>query len=254
MKKKLILHFIFALWHFSFSQTISLSGPYNEYKRTLLNGEDGSKYTFKQKPFKPSLEFDFRSDSNIILIKDGGFLQKNYYSLNIDTLKIKIPVKKQSAIDTIYYLYTIKKQDDEIILNEFKLGLSEKYYLKKFYFKKGDSVNIDKDTSKTIDVYTIVEEMPEFPGGTTEMYKFVAKEINYPKNVKDAKTNEKVFLKLLIGMNGTITDVEILPNPRLEFVYEAMNLIRKFPAFTPGKIKGKNVNVYYNIPISFNKK
>lgn len=254
MKKTLILQFIFALWHFSFSQTLSLSGHYNEYKRTLLNGEDGSKYTFKQKPFRPSLEFDFRPDSNVIIIKDGGFSQKNYYNLNLDTLKIKIPIKKQGTTDTIYYLYTVKKQNDELILNEFKLGLSEKFYLKKFYFKKGNSINIDKDTSKTIDVYTIVEEMPEFPGGTTEMYKFVAKEINYPKNVKDAKNIEKVFLKLLIGTDGTITDVEILSNPRLEFVYEAMNLIRKFPAFNPGKIKGENVNVYYNIPISFNKK
>ena len=57
----MIILFIAFFANFILAQETNLSGVYTEYKRTLWNNEDGSKYTFDQKPFVPTLQFDFNS-------------------------------------------------------------------------------------------------------------------------------------------------------------------------------------------------
>ena len=89
--------------------------------------------------------------------------------------------------------------------------------------------------------------MPEFPGGMEEMRKFVRDEVSKSK----LKGDQKVFLKLLITPEGKILNIDVLNNPKVEYMEEAVKITRRFPDFTPGKQNGRPVYVYYNFPVKF---
>jgi hypothetical protein len=249
--KKVILFLLSFNAGIAFGQAPKLQGTYTEYEVKLLNGDDGSKVTFNQKPFVPSLQLMFIPDSNIVLDKTDGYTMRKFYTIAGHKLTTKYPMKRGTRVDTAYNVYIIETKKEDLILKEYKEGLDDKYYLKKHYLKKGELPQNVKDDSGPKEIYTIVEEMPMYPGGTQEMFAFINKEINYPKHADDAKPIEKVFLKILVDPEGKLENVEILANPRLEFAVEAMKVVRKFPAFSPGKQNGKAVYVYYNIPITF---
>ena len=104
------------------------------------------------------------------------------------------------------------------------------------------------------EIFTVVEEMPEPPGGIGEFYKFVSKSIIYPQMAKEAGIGGKAFLKFVVGPEGQITDVQILKGvtgcPDCD--REAIRVVKSYPQrWKPGKQNGRAVSVYYNMPINF---
>lgn len=225
------------------------TGIYTEYKRTLLSGEDGSNFTYNQKPFKLSMQFEFKANENKVTVYNGDKQSEQIYVITGDTLTFEMKIGEGENIRAIYTEYIITENKNELILKEFKASLDEKFYLKKFYFKKGNSLQQDLLKKVDYDIFSLVNEMPSFPGGPDEMKKFIANEVGKT----NLKGEEKVFIKLLINPEGKIEDVDILNKPKLEYVQEAIKIIRKLPNFTPGKLNGKPVFVYYNLPVKFNK-
>ncbi len=105
---------------------------------------------------------------------------------------------------------------------------------------------------KTV-VYTIAENSAEFPGGVTEMMKFITQTINYPPNCKENNIGGKVFLKFIVSDLGEINTVEVLKSSgNVELDYEALRVLKLMPKWKPGSMSGEAVNVYFNLPISFN--
>jgi len=103
------------------------------------------------------------------------------------------------------------------------------------------------------DVFAIVEEQAEFPGGIAAMQKYIARTIQYPSVAREAGIGGKCFLKFVVNHEGKIGNVEVLkgvPNCK-ECDEEAVRVVKMMPEWTPGKVSGKPVNVYYNLPISF---
>lgn len=103
------------------------------------------------------------------------------------------------------------------------------------------------------EIFTVVEEMPEFPGGVTEMMKYIQKNIQYPAMAREAGISGKCYLKFVVNGDGVISDVTILKAvagcPDCD--KEAMRVIKSMPKWKPGKQNGRTVPVYYNIPINF---
>jgi protein TonB len=89
--------------------------------------------------------------------------------------------------------------------------------------------------------------MPEFPGGIEEMRKFINDEVSK----STLKGDQKVFLKLLISPEGKILSLDVLNNPKIEYMEVAVKITKKFPDFKPGKQNDKPVYVYYNFPVKF---
>jgi len=105
---------------------------------------------------------------------------------------------------------------------------------------------------KTV-VYTIAENSAEFPGGVTEMMKFITQTINYPPNCRENNIGGKVFLKFIVSDLGEINTVEVLKSSgNVELDYEAVRVVKLMPKWKPASMSGKPVNVYFNLPISFN--
>lgn len=101
--------------------------------------------------------------------------------------------------------------------------------------------------------FTVVEEMPEFPGGQADLVKFLQNNINYPQVEKEAGISGKVYVKFVVQPDGNISDVTVLKgvNGGDGLSKEAVRVVKAMPKWKPGKQNGRTVPVYFNLPISF---
>jgi TonB family protein len=109
-----------------------------------------------------------------------------------------------------------------------------------------DSVNIVKE-----EVFVIVEKMPEFPGGYEAMNAFIRKNIIYPATERDKKIEGKVYVQLLINLEGKVSEAKVIKGNIEAFNQEALRVVNMMPKWIPGEQAGKRVNCYYNLPIYF---
>ena len=99
--------------------------------------------------------------------------------------------------------------------------------------------------------YRVVDEMPEFPGGDTTLLKYIADSTHYPKDAKTQAIQGKVIVRFMIKANGSVSDVTVLKGVSPSLDEESVRVVKTLPKFTPGKLNGKTVPVWYMIPISF---
>lgn len=115
-----------------------------------------------------------------------------------------------------------------------------------FAFAKAQ--NNDNDSKEPL---VVVEKMPEFPGGFTEMTKYLQKKVKYPKIARRNRIQGKVILRFIIEADGSVSNVSVLQSVSPELDDEAVRVIKGMPKWQPGWQGGKFVRVYFNIPISF---
>ncbi|MBS1636253.1 MAG: energy transducer TonB [Bacteroidetes bacterium] len=112
----------------------------------------------------------------------------------------------------------------------------------------------DEDFSGTVleKIYTVTEEMPEFPGGINALFKFIQGNISYPRSCRDNSIGGKVFLKFVVSGSGDISDVTIMKSSGMVLLdNEAVRVVKSMPRWKPGYQDGKAVNVYFNLPLNF---
>lgn len=100
-------------------------------------------------------------------------------------------------------------------------------------------------------VFFECEQKPEFPGGDAALLRYISENIRYPKNAHDNHIEGRVIVRFVIQKDGTIGETKILRSVDPELDAEAERVVRSLPAFTPGKMNGKVVAVWYTIPITF---
>ncbi len=106
---------------------------------------------------------------------------------------------------------------------------------------------------ETPETFIVVEEMPEFIGGTAAMAKFIQNNLQYPIEAREMGLSGKCFLKFVVSGNGEISNVEVLKGVPgcVACDKEAIRVIKSMPYWKGGKQNGRPVNVYYNLPINF---
>ncbi len=116
----------------------------------------------------------------------------------------------------------------------------------------GQDVRKDKDARTEQDgaIFTIVEQMPEFPGGMEALYQFLAANIKYP-GTKDVCVSGKVFVTFVIEKDGTVSDAKVVRKLHPAFDEEALRVVKLMPKWKPGQQDGKPVRVQFNLPINF---
>lgn len=95
---------------------------------------------------------------------------------------------------------------------------------------------------------TAVEELPKFPGNVN---KYLADNIHYPADAVAAKTEGKVYTKFIVTAAGEVTDVKVVKGVAPSLDAEAVRVLKSMPKWTPGKNKGKAIDVELSLPISF---
>ena len=101
-------------------------------------------------------------------------------------------------------------------------------------------------------IFTVVEKMPEFPGGRDSLISYLSENVKYPAIAQENGIQGRVTCQFIIETDGSITDVEVVRSggdPSLD--KEAVRVIKAMPNFIPGKHKGKPVRVRFTMPINF---
>ena len=100
-------------------------------------------------------------------------------------------------------------------------------------------------------VFTVVEEMPKFPGGQGALLEFLANNIQYPAEAKQNGTQGRVSTCFIVEKDGSISNVEILRSVSPALDAEAVRVIKAMPKWEPGKQRGQAVRVKYTVPVTF---
>lgn len=100
-------------------------------------------------------------------------------------------------------------------------------------------------------IFTAVEQNPEFPGGAAEMYKYLSKNIRYPGAASRANIQGRVFLQFVVNTDGSITDVEVVKGVGFGCDEEAVRVVKSMPKWKPGRQSGRAVRVKYTLPVNF---
>lgn len=101
------------------------------------------------------------------------------------------------------------------------------------------------------EVFSIVEDMPEFPGGDLALRKYIAAHVNYPAEAKKDGIQGKVFVIFVVAKDGFTINSRIARGVHPLLNKEVLRVVDNFPKWKPGKQTGKAVNVEFTVPINF---
>lgn len=103
-------------------------------------------------------------------------------------------------------------------------------------------------------IFTVVENDPEFPGGMDALYKYLAQNIKYPQLARDNNITGRVYVTFVVEKDGSIANPKVLRDIGGGCGQEAIRVVKSMPKWTPGKQRGKAVRVQFNLPVNFSLK
>lgn len=101
------------------------------------------------------------------------------------------------------------------------------------------------------ETFEFAEQMPEFPGGSAELMKYLSKNIRYPDIARENGYEGTVALSFIVDASGNISDVTIIRDQPGGLGAEAVRVVKSMPPWKPGKQNGKAVKVRYKLPVKF---
>ena len=112
-------------------------------------------------------------------------------------------------------------------------------------------VEVEEEEVDEQQIFTIVEEQPEFPGGMAECYKWIGKNLNYPTISAENGVQGRVTVNFVVNADGSIVDVKVIRGVDPYLDKEAIRVVSKMPKWKPGKQRGKAVRCSFNLPVRF---
>lgn len=98
-------------------------------------------------------------------------------------------------------------------------------------------------------IHQFAENMPEYPGGTSAMIRFLKKNLREITNEEERTV--KVVVRFIVDKTGAVTGFEILGSGGEEYDKEVLRVMKKMPHWKPGSQNGNLVNVYMSLPVVF---
>ncbi|MBQ8449690.1 MAG: energy transducer TonB [Bacteroidaceae bacterium] len=124
---------------------------------------------------------------------------------------------------------------------------------------QGEVVEINEDANIVVEevveeeqIYQVVEQQPEFPGGMQALMKFLRDNIQYPRISRENNSQGKTYVNFVVNTDGSIQDVEVMKSSGDVYLdKEALRVVKTMPKWNPGKQAGKAVRVRFTLPVSF---
>lgn len=115
-------------------------------------------------------------------------------------------------------------------------------------------INIEDDSEPEV-VETVpfvnVQKKPKFPGGEEAMMRFIQSNIKHPEPERIAGIQGKVMISFIIGVDGSISNINVLKGLTNNLNNEAKRIVRMMPKWSPGEQRNKPVRVIVNLPFNF---
>lgn len=109
----------------------------------------------------------------------------------------------------------------------------------------------EEETRDEGEIFMIVEEMPEFPGGTEALQRYLSQSVRYPVIAQENGIQGRVYIQFVINQNGEVTNATILRGVDPSLDREALRVVEAMPKWKPGKQRNRPVRVSYTVPINF---
>ena len=108
-----------------------------------------------------------------------------------------------------------------------------------------------EEPEKEEEIFQVVENQPEFPGGMAELMKYLQKNIKYPTICQEQGIQGRVIVQFVVNSDGSIVDPQVVKpvNPYLD--KEALRVVSNMPKWKPGEQRGKKVRVRFTLPVTF---
>ena len=141
-------------------------------------------------------------------------------------------------------------EDDAVIENELGIvDMSEKNAVNEEVVQ----VVVEEEVEEVEEeIFTVVENDPEFPGGMEALYKYLQTSIKYPTIAKENNITGRVYVTFVVEKDGSIANPRILRDIGGGCGQEAIRVVKAMHTWKPGKQRGKAVRVQFNLPVSFN--
>ncbi|HPU46600.1 MAG TPA: energy transducer TonB [Bacteroidales bacterium] len=101
------------------------------------------------------------------------------------------------------------------------------------------------------EIFTFVEEYPEFPGGDKALREYILNNIKYPEVARTSGITGTVYVQFVVEKDGSISDVKVVRGIGGGCDEEAVRVVKSMPKWKPGKQRGQPVRVYFTLPIEF---
>ena len=112
-------------------------------------------------------------------------------------------------------------------------------------------VEVQEEEVVEAEVFTIVEEMPSYPGGDQKMYEYLGKNIKYPQIARESSIQGRVFVNFVVEPDGSVSNVKVHRGIGGGCDEEAVRVVKSMPKWKAGKQRGKAVRVSYTLPVVF---
>ncbi|MCH5247824.1 MAG: energy transducer TonB [Muribaculaceae bacterium] len=114
-----------------------------------------------------------------------------------------------------------------------------------------DEIIVEEKKVDDNQVFTAVEQMPQFPGGEAELMKYLSTHIKYPTMAMENNIQGQVVVQFVVQKDGSIGEVKVVRSKDPDLDKEAVRVVKTLPNFIPGKMNGQSVNVWYTLPVRF---
>ncbi|WP_423130360.1 energy transducer TonB [Gaoshiqia sp. Z1-71] len=167
-----------------------------------------------------------------------------------------IPITRQEEVKPpppppppkVVEVLTIVDDDTEI---EDELQIDDSEANKETFVDVAPIIQRDAEEAEESEVFFIVEDMPEFPGGELALRKFIANAIKYPVIAQENGIQGRVYVNFVVDRDGSVTNARIARGVDASLDKEALRVVNSLPKWKPGMQRGKAVKVSYTVPISF---
>ena len=117
--------------------------------------------------------------------------------------------------------------------------------------KSAEVKQVAKVPTQGEEIFNVVEQMPEYPGGVGELMKFIQRNIRYPKEAQEQGKQGRVVVQFVVEKDGSITDAKVARSADPQLDAEALRIVSEMPKWTPGKQRGKEVRTRFTVPVTF---
>jgi TonB family protein len=231
----------------------------NISKDTIIICKEGTKITFNQN--------SFITESGQLVKGEILFEVKEYYQIS-DMLLANLSTKSnQEILETggMLFIEAFSKGEkcrlkkDEVIEISFPTK-NEKKNMKLFYgdweskkinWTLSEPIPIVLEETEEAEVFSIVEAMPEFPGGQQKLIEYLTSNVTYPKSARDSGIGGTIYVGFIIDEFGHIQNARIIRGIIPSLDQAAISAVEKMPRWKPGEQRGKKVKVQMTVPLRF---
>ena len=182
---------------------------------------------------------------------DGDILDAGDIILEEEVIPITMPEKKTvppppQAVSQAEVLNIV---EDDAEIEETTLVSNEDQAV--FVEVTDDVPVVVEEVEEEQEIFQVVENMPEFPGGTQALLQYLKKNIKYPTICQEQGIQGRVVVQFVVNKDGSIVDPEVIKpiNPYLD--KEALRVVSTMPKWKPGSQRGKPVRVKFTLPVQF---